>query len=123
MVAEQQHELLSVERGNGFKAAVSRPDSAGGNGVDMGMEVQAGSVTLHRDDDTRQGGRIGGDLPEHLLDGLPGRFAEQAEVFRMVFEDWAEKLGDRKNILVVADLDENASVEPFGEQQDALLLT
>jgi hypothetical protein len=34
-VAEQQHELLSVERWNRFKAAVGGPDSAACDGVDM----------------------------------------------------------------------------------------
>ena len=35
MVAEQQHELSCVERGNRFKSAVGVPDSAGGDGMDM----------------------------------------------------------------------------------------
>jgi hypothetical protein len=30
MVAEEQHELLSIERGNRFKAAVGGPDSSAG---------------------------------------------------------------------------------------------
>jgi hypothetical protein len=105
-----------------LKTAVCRPDSSAGDGVDMGMEVQAVSVALDRQDDARQGGRIGGDLLEHLLEGLPGGFAEQAEFFRVEFENGAQKLGDRENELGVADLFEDVSVEPLGEKQDALLL-
>jgi hypothetical protein len=47
MVAEKQHELLRVERGNRFKAAVGGPDSPAGNGVDMGMKVKVISVALN----------------------------------------------------------------------------
>lgn len=34
----------------------------------------------------------------------------------------AQGLGDRKNILAVADLFEDAGIEPFGEKQNTLLL-
>ena len=122
MMAEQQHELSCVERGNGFKAAVGGPAAAGGDRMDVRMEIQAVSVALHRNYDTGKGGRIGGDFPGHLLDGLPSGFAEQPEVFRVIFENGAQKLGDRKNILVMADFFQDVIVEPFGEQQDTLLL-
>jgi hypothetical protein len=35
MVAEQQHELLSIKRRNRFEAAVRRPDAPGSDGVNM----------------------------------------------------------------------------------------
>jgi hypothetical protein len=38
----------------------------------MGMEIKAVSVTLDGEDDTGERGGIGGNLPEHLLEGLPG---------------------------------------------------
>ena len=94
MVAEEQHELLRVERGNRFKSAVGVPDSAGGDGMDMRVKVQAVSVALHRNNDTGQSGRIGGNLLEHLLERLPGGMAEPAEVFGMVFENGAQQPGN-----------------------------
>jgi hypothetical protein len=45
----------------------------------MGMEIQAISVVLNGDDDARQCGRVCGDFLKHLLEGLPGGFAERAE--------------------------------------------
>jgi len=122
MVAEEQHELLSVERRNRFKAAVGGPDSPAGDGVDMGMKVKVISVALNGDDDARQGGRVGGDFLKHLLEGLPGGFAEQAEFLGVVSEDGAQKLWHGEDELGVADLFEDVSVEPLGEKQDALLL-
>ena len=77
MVSEEQHKLLSVERRNRFKAAVGGPDSPAGNSVDTGMKVKVISVALNGDDDARQGGRVGGDFPKYLLEGLPGGFAER----------------------------------------------
>jgi len=122
MVSEEQHKLLSVERRNRFKAAVGGPDSPAGDGVDMRVKVQVVSVALNGDDDARQGGRVGGDFLKHLLEGLPGGFAEQAEFPGVVSEDGAQKLWDGEDELGVAGLFEDVSVEPLGEKQDALLL-
>jgi hypothetical protein len=99
MMAEQQHELLRVERGNRFKAAVGGPDAPAGNSMDVGMEIQAISITLHRNNNARQCGMVGGGFLEHLLERLPGCFTEQAEVFGVVFENSAQKLGDGENKL------------------------
>jgi len=104
MVSEEQHKLLSVERRNRFKAAVGGPDSPAGDGVDMRVKVQVVSVALNGDDDARQGGRVGGDFLKHLLEGLPGGFAEQAEFPGVVSEDGAHKLWDGEDELGVADL-------------------
>jgi|WetSurMetagenome_2_1015567.scaffolds.fasta_scaffold108678_4 hypothetical protein len=120
MVAEEQHTLLCVERRNGFKTAVGGPDSSAGDGVDIGMKVKAVSVALNGDDDARQGGRVGGDFLKHLLEGLPGGFAEQAEFLGVILEDGAKKLWDGENELGVADLFEDVSVQPLGEKQDPL---
>ena len=60
-----------VQRRNRFKAAVGGSDSPAGDGVDVRMEIQAVSVALNGEDDARQGGRIGGNLLEHLLERLP----------------------------------------------------
>ena len=86
------------------------------------MKIQAVSVALDGDNDTREGGRIGGNLQEHLLDRLPGGFAEQAEVPGMVLEDGAQELGNGEDELGVTDLFEDVRVKPLGEKQDALLL-
>jgi hypothetical protein len=65
-----------------------------GDGVDMGMKVKVISVALNGNDGARQGGRVGSDFLKHLLEGLPGGFAEQAEFLRVVSEDGAQKLWD-----------------------------
>jgi hypothetical protein len=88
----------------------------------MGVKIQAVSVTLDRDNDAGEGGWVGGNFLKHLLESLPGRFAEQAEFLRVVFENGTQKLGDREDELGVADLFEDVSVEPLGEMQDELLL-
>lgn len=75
MVAEKQHELLSVERGNRFKAADGGPDSTAGDAMDMGMEIHGISVALNGEDDAGQGGQVSRDRLEHLLERLPGGFA------------------------------------------------
>jgi hypothetical protein len=59
--------LLSVQRGDRFKAAVGGPDSPAGDGADMRMKIQAVSVALDRQDDAGQGGRIGGNFLKHLI--------------------------------------------------------
>ena len=41
----------------------------------------------------------------------------------MVFKYSAQELGDGENILGVADLLKDASIEPLGEEQDAFLVT
>jgi len=56
MVAEQQHELAAVERGDRFKAAVGGPNSAACDGMNVRMEIEAVAVALHREDDTGKGG-------------------------------------------------------------------
>ncbi len=43
-------------------------------------------------------------------------------MFRVKFENGAQKLGDGEDELDVADLFEDVRVEPLGEKQDALLL-
>ena len=55
------------------------------------MKVKVISVALNGDDDARQGGRVGGDFLKHLLEGLPGGFAEQAEFLGVVYR----KMGRR----------------------------
>jgi hypothetical protein len=122
MMAEKQHELLSVQRRYGFKAAVGGPDSPTGDCVDMGMEIEIISVTLDGDYDAGKGGWIGSNFLEHFLESLPGRFAEQAELFGVVFENGAQEFWDCEHELGVADLFEDVSVQPLGEKQDALLL-
>jgi len=47
-----------------------------------GGEIEAISVTPDGEDDTGEGGGIGGNFLEHLLEGLPGRLAEQAGVLK-----------------------------------------
>ncbi len=113
---------MSVQRRDRFKTAVAGPDAAACDRVDMGVKIQAVSITLNRDDGARPGGWVGGDLVEHLHESLPGRLSEQAEFLRVVFEDGAEELWDREDELGVADLFEDANVEQLGEEQDALLL-
>ena len=44
------------------------------------MEIQAVSVTLDRDDDARQGGWVGGDFLEYLLDEEYGATPEYLSV-------------------------------------------
>jgi hypothetical protein len=87
------------------------------------MEIQAVSITLHGSNNAWQCGMVGGGFLEHLLERLPGCFTEQAEVFGVVFENNAQKLRDCEDVLRVADLFENMSVEPLGKKQDAFLLT
>ena len=53
MVAEQHHELAAVERWDGFKATVGRPNTPAGDGVDMRMEIEAIAVALHGEDHAR----------------------------------------------------------------------
>jgi hypothetical protein len=89
----------------------------------LGMEIQAVAITLNRDDDAGKGGRIRGNLFEHLPERLPGRFAEHAEFLGMVFENGTQKFWDCENKLGVADLLEDVCVEPLGKKQDAFLLT
>jgi hypothetical protein len=55
MMAEEQHELLSLQRGDCLKAAIGGPDSPACDGMNMGMEIQAVSVALDGEDDARQG--------------------------------------------------------------------
>lgn len=86
------------------------------------MEIQAVPVARDRQDNAGQGGRVGGDLLKHLLEGLPCGFAEEAEFPGAVSEDWAQKFWDGEDELGVTDLFEDVSVEPLGEKQDALLL-
>ena len=59
---------------------------------------------------------------EHLLEGLPGGLAQQAEAPGVAFEDGAQELEDGEDKLGVADLLADVGVEPLGEKQDALLL-
>ena len=42
MAAEKQQELLSVERGNRFKAAVGGPDSPAGDGMGLYFGLHTG---------------------------------------------------------------------------------
>ena len=65
---------------------------------------------------------MSGNFLGHFLDSLPGRFAEQAKFLGVVFENEAQKLGDREDELGVTDLFEDVGIEPLGEKQDALLL-
>ena len=122
MVAEQEHELLAIQSGNRFKAAVGGPDAAACESMDVGVEIEAVAVTLDRDDHAGEGRGIGGHLLEHLLERLPGRLAQQAEIPGVVFENGAQQLGDGEDVLGVADLLQDVPVEPLGEKQDALLL-
>lgn len=86
--------MLGVEGRDGLKTAVGGPDAAAGDGVDMGVKIQAVSVTLDGEDHARPGGRIDGNFPEHLLERLPGRLAEQAEILGVEPEDGAREFGD-----------------------------
>jgi len=86
MVAEQEHELGGIKRGDRLKVAAGGPDSSAGESVDMGMEIEAVAVALNGDDDAREGCRIRGNLLEHLPEGLPDRLAEQAEVAAVELE-------------------------------------
>jgi hypothetical protein len=65
---------------------------------------------------------VGGGFLEHLLESLPCRLAEQAEVFWVVFENGTQELGDGEDELSMADVFENVGIEPLGKKQDALLL-
>jgi hypothetical protein len=67
MVAEQQHELLGVERRNRFEVAVGGPDSPACDCMDVGMEVEAVSIALHRNNYPRQSGMVRGDFLKHLV--------------------------------------------------------
>ena len=98
MVAEQQHELDSIQRGDRFKAAVGRPDSLAGESMDVRMVVEPVAVTLDCDDHAGDGRGIGGNLLEHLLERLPGRLAEQAKIPGVVFENGAQELGDGEDV-------------------------
>jgi hypothetical protein len=122
VVAEKEHELESIQRGDRFKTAVGGPDSAASDGMDVRMEIEAVAVTLDCDDDAGKGRAIGGNLMEHLPERLPGRLAEQAEFPAVVFENGAQELGDGEDVLGMADLLQDVRVEPLREKQDALLL-
>ena len=78
--------MLSVQRRDSLKTAVGGPDAAAGDGVDMGVKIQAVSVTLDREDDARERGWMRGNFPEHLLERLPRRLAEQAEIVGVTIE-------------------------------------
>ncbi len=122
MVAEQQHELLNVERGNGFQAAVGGPDASASDGVDVGMKIEAVAVALNGDDDAGDGKGIGGNLLQHLPECLLGRLAEQAEITAVAFENGARELWEGEEVLGVPDLLQDVPIEQLSEEQDALLL-
>jgi len=58
----------------------------------MRLEMQAAAVTPDGEGDAERGGRIGDDFLEHLLEGLPGRSAEQAEVPGVELDDGTQEL-------------------------------
>ena len=122
MVAEQEHELESIQRGDRFEAAAARPNSPAGESMDVRMVIEPAAVTLDCNDDAGEGRGMGGNLLEHLPERLPGRLAEQAEIPAVVFENGAQELGDGEDVLGVADLLRDVCIEPLGEKQDALLL-
>lgn len=62
VVAEKEHELESIQRGDRFKAAVGGPDSAAGDGMDVRMEIEAVAVTLDCDDGAGEGRASGGNF-------------------------------------------------------------
>jgi hypothetical protein len=66
--------------------------SSRGNGVPVRLEMGAAAGTPDGEGDAERGGRIGDDLLEHLLEGLPGRSAEQAEVPGVELDDGTPEL-------------------------------
>ena len=122
IVPKQQHELAGIDGGNRFKAAVGGPHSTARNGVDVRVNIQPISVALDGNHDTGEGRRIAGNPLEHLPQGLPGGLAKDAEQAAVVFKDSAQKLGDGEDILGVADLLKDVSIEPLGKEQDTFLV-
>jgi hypothetical protein len=51
MVAEPQHQLVAVKRGDRFNAAAGGPNSPAGDGMDMRMQIETVAVALHREHD------------------------------------------------------------------------
>ena len=51
MVAEQEHELGTIQGGDRFEAAIARPDSPAGESMDVRMVIEPVAVTLDCDDD------------------------------------------------------------------------